>query len=110
MAANFTDGYAAGLPILRDALGALSDGVPAGEERRWMQLAFIAAVHIWNDDACDAVSGRRATLCRQAGALGDLPLALNARAVILLLMGDLSAAASLLPELRAHRLNQPIGS
>jgi DNA-binding CsgD family transcriptional regulator len=101
MAANFTEGYAAGLPILRDALGALSDGVPAGEERRWMQLAFIAAVHTWDDDACEAVSDRRATLCRQAGALGDLPLALNARAVMLLLMGDLTAATSLLEEVTA---------
>jgi DNA-binding CsgD family transcriptional regulator len=101
MAANFTEGYAAGLPILRDALRALSDGVPVGEERRWMQLAFIAAVHTWDDDACEAVSDRRATLCRQAGALGDLPLALNARAVMLLLMGDLTAAASLLEEVKA---------
>jgi DNA-binding CsgD family transcriptional regulator len=101
MAANFVEGYAAGLPILRDALGALSDGVPAGEERRWMQLAFVAAVHTWDDDACEAVSVRRATLCRQAGALGDLPLALNARAVMLLLMGDLTAAAALLEEVTA---------
>src|SRR5246127_3419944 len=52
MAATSIEGCAAGLPILRDALGALSDGVPAGEERRWMQLAFIAAVHPWDDDAC----------------------------------------------------------
>ena len=45
LAAQFTEGYAAGLPILRRALTAFgSRDVPSAEELRWLWLACIAAL------------------------------------------------------------------
>jgi DNA-binding CsgD family transcriptional regulator len=101
LAANFTQGYTAGLPILRRAVKALGAGEPADEGLRGMALAFVAAAHVWDDDDREAIAVRWATGCRDAGALGDLPLALNAHALVLLFAGDLRGAASLIEEVQA---------
>jgi len=45
-------------------------------------------------------SPRAPDLAREVGALGELPVALNSRAFMLLFAGELSAAASLIQELR----------
>src|SRR5690349_23457080 len=42
-----------------------------------------------------------ARLCRETGALSELPLALNSRALMLEFAGDLVGAASLVEEVRA---------
>ena len=54
-----------------------------------------------DDDADEAISERWARFCREAGALSDLPVALNTRALILLFACDLPSAASLVEEVRA---------
>jgi tetratricopeptide (TPR) repeat protein len=101
LAANFSHGYAAGVPILRRALTAFGDRIPTDEVLRGSGPACIVAAHLWDDEALEAVSERWVTLCRQAGALGDLPRALNARAHALMFAGDLTGAASLLREVAA---------
>jgi len=98
-AANFADGYAAGLPVLRRAVS-MARGEVTGEEQRFLWLAGIAALHVWDDDSWDAISSRHVELGRSAGALAELPLALSSRAIMLTFAGDLTAAGALHQELK----------
>ena len=98
LAANFARGYAAGLPILRSALKSFGPGIPADQELRGMLVAWASALHIWDDDGFDRLSARWASLCREAGALSDLLVALTARALALLFKGDLASVESLVEE------------
>jgi DNA-binding CsgD family transcriptional regulator len=97
--ANFTDGYAAGLPVLGRAVSAARRDA-SDEEQRFLWLAGIAALHIWDDESWDAVSRRHVELGRSAGALAELPLALSSRAVMLTFAGELAAAGALHQELK----------
>ena len=100
-AATFSRGYGEGLPVLRRALSAFADGEATEQELRWVSFAYLAAVHTWDDGAVALSADRWARLCRQAGALSELPFALNALLLVYVLDGDLSGAASVLEELRA---------
>ncbi|HEV8526086.1 MAG TPA: AAA family ATPase, partial [Actinomycetes bacterium] len=100
LAANFSEGYAAGAPLLRRALTAFDRETSAEEDLRWLWLACIAAVHLWDYDRWDAFSGRHVRLTREAGALSELSLALTQRAYTLLFAGELAAAASLVEEVQ----------
>ncbi|MFB4307280.1 AAA family ATPase [Actinomadura sp. GTD37] len=101
-ATYFTEGFAAGLPILRRALDAFDAAMSADEELRCLWLGCVAALQVWDDDRWDALSGRYVRLAREAGALSELPRALSMRAQLLLSTGDLAAAASLVDEVQAH--------
>jgi DNA-binding CsgD family transcriptional regulator/tetratricopeptide (TPR) repeat protein len=101
LAAHYNDGYPAGLPILRQALIAFGDDMPRDEELRWLWLACVAALHIWDDDRWEQLSERFLELAREAGSLSSLPLALPARAFILSHAGELASAAVLAGEQRA---------
>jgi DNA-binding CsgD family transcriptional regulator len=101
LAANFSQGYAAGAPILRQALTAFGRGMSADEELRWSWLACVVAVHLWDDERWDVLSRRYVELARGVGALSELPPALSMRAYLLLFAGDLGAAASLIDEIQA---------
>jgi DNA-binding CsgD family transcriptional regulator len=103
LAANFGKGYAAGVPILRRVLTAFGGAPPADQVLRGSPLAYNVSVHVWDDADLDAVSDRWARLCREVGALADLPVALTARAIVLLLAGDLAGAASLIEEAQVAR-------
>lgn len=98
LAAHFTDGYAAGLAILRRAVSVAGTGTATGHELRCLWLAGIAALHIWNDESWDALSASHVEGARATGALTELPLALGSRAVMLLSAGKLTAAESLIQE------------
>ncbi|WP_082953125.1 LuxR family transcriptional regulator [Mycobacterium sp. 852002-10029_SCH5224772] len=97
--ANFTDGYAAGVPTLTRAVSAARRD-PLHEQQQFLWLAGIAALHLWDDESWDAVSRRHLELGRSAGALAELPLALSSRAVMLTLAGELAAAGALHHELK----------
>jgi hypothetical protein len=101
LAANFTQGYRSGVPILLRTVNAFGAAHPADQDLRGMALAFIAAAHVWDHDGREAISLRWASLCREAGMLGDLPLALNARAMVLVFAGNLDGAALLVEEVQA---------
>jgi DNA-binding CsgD family transcriptional regulator len=53
---------------------------------------------VWDDDRWEQLSTRFLELARKAGSLSSLPLALPARALILLLVGELASAAVLAGE------------
>jgi DNA-binding CsgD family transcriptional regulator/tetratricopeptide (TPR) repeat protein len=98
LAANFTKGYAAGAPLLRQALVEFGHGMSADEELRWLWLATEAALHLWDDESWYSLSCRYVELARAGGVLSELPLALSTHAYMLLFAGDLAAARSLVDE------------
>ena len=101
MAAQYVQGYTASVPVLRSALNAFFDDLPAGQELRGLPLALMVSSILWDDEACTVISERWARFCRDAGALSDLLLVLSFRTHVLLFAGDLSSAASLVEEVRA---------
>jgi DNA-binding CsgD family transcriptional regulator len=101
LAAHFNQGYAAAVPMLRNALRSFGSGIAPGMERRWLSLAFIAAEHIWDDEATISLSEQWTALSRQAGALSELPLALFSRVYAHIIAGELAAATSVVGEMHA---------
>jgi DNA-binding CsgD family transcriptional regulator/tetratricopeptide (TPR) repeat protein len=95
-------GYAAGTPILRRALDAFrSERISRAEEIRWLHFACRTAVDLWDDEAWYVLATRHVELARDAGALSELPIALNTRIGVHLNAGELAAAASLIEEVEA---------
>jgi DNA-binding CsgD family transcriptional regulator len=100
LTALFTQGYAAALPLLRQAVAAAETSTSADEEPHWLWLACVMASHVWDDEPWERLSRRYIQLVRQLGALAELPLALDRRIRPLLFAGELTAAAALLDETR----------
>ncbi|MFE0438766.1 ATP-binding protein [Streptomyces nigra] len=98
-AAGLHHGYAAGVPSLTAGLQAFGTDMSAEEELRWMWLAGVTAMRLWDDARWNQLSIRYVQLARQTGALSELPLALTLRTFALLVAGDLPSAASLTDEL-----------
>ncbi|OCB21481.1 LuxR family transcriptional regulator [Mycobacterium intracellulare subsp. yongonense] len=98
LTAQFTDGYARGLAILRRAIDAAGSRTSSDDDLRCLWLSGIAALHVWDDESWDVLSARHVELARAAGALTELPLALSSRAVMLLAAGELTTAESLIHE------------
>jgi DNA-binding CsgD family transcriptional regulator len=96
----FTEGYAAAVPLLRQAVAAAEESTPADEEPHWLWLACVMASQVWDDKRWELLSRRYLRLVRQLGALAELPLALDRRIRPLLFAGELTTAAALLDETR----------
>lgn len=117
LSATLDQGYAAGAPVLREALEAVQ-GTPTDPQRlsgpAHMQegYGYLAALYTWDEAAAGTISDRWARLCRETGSLSDLPLAITAHALMLIFAGDLDAAATLAEELRAfgEATGLPFGS
>src|SRR5437588_2287835 len=102
LAVLHTEGYAAGAPMLKQALRAFrGDELSREEGIRWLWLACRTAMDLWDDESWFVLSARQIQLARDAGALTVLPLALNLRAGIDLFAGEFAAAATLSEEARA---------
>ena len=101
LATLFGDTYEAAVPILRRAQAAFGTDESAIEQLRWLWLATIASVQLWDDAGWETLSERHVRLARRTGALSDLPLALTQRVYMHLLAGELTAAASLVDEIEA---------
>ncbi|MFL6083116.1 MAG: AAA family ATPase [Mycobacterium sp.] len=100
LVAHYTRGYATGLPLLRRALDVF-DTEAAEEKLRWYWVVDIVAQHLWDDDRWQLFTNRHVQLARDVGALSELPIALTARAFVLLFTGELVEAAALVQELQA---------
>jgi DNA-binding CsgD family transcriptional regulator len=97
-----TEGYPAGTPILRRALSAFrSEHISREEGLRWLWLACLAAVDLWDHETWYVLSTRHVQLARDAGALTVLPIALISRMAVHLWAGEFAAAASLVDEVEA---------
>ncbi|TFV56116.1 helix-turn-helix transcriptional regulator [Mycobacterium sp. PS03-16] len=98
MARNHHVGFTDGLPLLRAALAGFGDAMPPEQELRWLWLACVTAAHVWDEHRLAAMSRRYVELAREMGALGELPMALNAHSYSLMVCGDFDAADALLAE------------
>jgi DNA-binding CsgD family transcriptional regulator len=85
-----TDGYAAAVPTLRQAARAVEE-LPVEDVLRWLG-GQAAATIVWDDDAERRIVARQAKIFRDAGALGHLPLHLNALGQQAAWSGDLEGA------------------
>ncbi len=108
-ASGLHQGYAAGVPALRRALKEFGTDMSAEEELRWMWMGCITALRIWDDESFAVLSDRYLRLAREAGALGELPLALIARTYSFIFAGELTTAASLTDEIEAVREATGVG-
>jgi DNA-binding CsgD family transcriptional regulator len=99
LAIRFTDGYAAGASLIRQALQAFrQQDFDAIEDVRWPGIARRVAPDMFDDEAWRDLDVRSVQLARDRGALGVLPLALNNLALVRTFEGELEAAAVLIEE------------
>ncbi len=102
LAVQFTAGYVAGAPILKEALRAFrEETVLPPQEAKWLWFASWVALHLWDDEAWTVLSTRHLELVRETGALSVLPFVLTNRSSVYAHAGELDVAASLEEELRA---------
>ncbi|MDA0161360.1 DUF2791 family P-loop domain-containing protein [Solirubrobacter ginsenosidimutans] len=96
-----TDGHAAAAPILKQAVHAFrtGDAVAVGGFR-WLYLAEMAAIELWDYDSWHHFTTREVQLVRDAGALTVLAPALSVYIFVRIFGGQLDAAASLIDEQR----------
>ena len=99
LATRFTEGYVAGVAPLRRALDAFGQDVGGDDgNMRWFWLPCLVAADLWDDEVWHEVATRAVRLCREAGALTVLPLALGYRAMVHLNAGEFAAASALTKE------------
>jgi DNA-binding CsgD family transcriptional regulator len=97
-----TDGYAAGAPLLKQAVDVFrTTDMRTPDAIRWLWLATHAAHDLWDDESWQELCDRHVALGRQTGALALLPLALAFRVALHLFAGELTSAALLTHELAA---------
>jgi len=95
LAVLITDGFAAGAPALRRALGALGDQAGrAAPGCGRLLLGCRVARDLWDHATWRRLSGRLIMEARRTGELRVLPAALDNGAVAQLLAGDFAAAAA----------------
>jgi DNA-binding CsgD family transcriptional regulator len=95
----FTQGRAAGAPVLERAVAAFAGSeVPVEEVLRWGWLATVAAVYVWDYDACLAVATREVEVARDAGALEVLAVGDNILGQARCMGGDFPGSALLIAE------------
>jgi DNA-binding CsgD family transcriptional regulator len=101
LALAVTDSRAAAAPVLRQAVAALAGvNAPVDQRLRWEWLASAAAHYLWDMDGSVAIGARAVQVAREAGALDQLPIHLQAHAIALTWRGDFRAAAALIEEAR----------
>jgi DNA-binding CsgD family transcriptional regulator len=102
LALRITEGYRAGVPILKRALSAFgSEQLSREQWIRWHWLACHTAHDLWDDETWDALATRHVRIARDRGLLSELPLALIARLYMHLYAGELTTAASVAEEVEA---------
>nr|SBO98628.1 probable transcriptional regulator [Nonomuraea gerenzanensis] len=94
-----TEGYAAGVPLVRQALDAFRTGGVAKEEGLgWLPFAARMAHNVWDFETWTALSTRLVGLARETGALAVLPSALHMLVANRVLAGELDTAGELVAE------------
>jgi len=91
-----TDGHAGAMPVLERAATVVPE-LPVEDVVRWgFQVGGLRSA-MWDDDAIE-VYERQARVVRDAGALGELPIHLQALALEVAWVGDLAGARRLMAE------------
>jgi hypothetical protein len=102
LAVRATEGYAAGAPLLVEALNVFQrDADLLQEEARWLWFASLIALFMWDDNAWTVLFTRQLELARETGALSALTFALGTGIGVYAFFGELTTAALLEEEQRA---------
>ena len=97
-----TEGYAAGAPLLKEALAAFQrEAELSPNDARWLWFASLIALFMWDDDAWTVLFTRQVELARRTGALSALAFVLGSGIAVYAFFGELRAAALLEEELKA---------
>jgi DNA-binding CsgD family transcriptional regulator len=95
---RFTDGYAASVSPISNALRACADGHGSDDDARWLWLACRMAQDLWDDDLWHVLSTRAERVARDTGALAQLANALNYVAAFSVHSGAFANAAAYIDE------------
>jgi DNA-binding CsgD family transcriptional regulator len=95
---RFTEGYAASVGPLSQALRAFGEPDGGGADRRWQWLACRLAQDLWDDELWHLLATRGVRVARETGALNLLPNALNYLAALNVHSGAFGTAAALIDE------------
>jgi DNA-binding CsgD family transcriptional regulator len=102
LAVRFTEGYAAGAPLIKEAVSAFQrEGVLSPEDARWLWFASLVALFMWDDAGWEVLSTRQLEFVRRTGALSTLPFVLTDRSAVYAFFGELRTAELIDEELRA---------
>jgi DNA-binding CsgD family transcriptional regulator len=101
LAVRATEGYAAGAPLVKQALNAFQRADLSPNDARWLWFASVVALYMWDDDAWTTLFTRQLELARQTGALPALAFALGTGTTVYAFFGELRTAALLEEEHRA---------
>ncbi len=94
------DGYAAGASLSQRTVAALRDAeASTAEDLGWLVMGAQLAVTLWDEEASDELTERLLRLARETGALEVLPIVLTNQAITHILVGELTAATSLVEEI-----------
>jgi DNA-binding CsgD family transcriptional regulator len=93
------DDYEAAIPRCRAAVRRLAGEQASAQERlRWLWQGCVVALEIWDDEHAHSLSHSSVQIARETGTLGELALAMSARAPIQVFCGDLAAATATVSE------------
>ena len=101
LAVRLADSYPASAQMMQQALGALCDEeISVQEALRWHWLGSVIAGDLWDHERWHMVATRHVGIVREAGALSELPRALDSLAYVYLIAGEPAATASLYEEVK----------
>jgi DNA-binding CsgD family transcriptional regulator len=99
LAVLFSEGHAAGAPLLKQALAKALDERGRNEHAlRSVRIAARVAAELLDEVSWNALATRHVQVSREDGLLGVLPVTLNYLAALRIHQGELEAAAILLDE------------
>jgi len=98
LAVRYTEGYAAAVEPLKQALQAFCDAGSSDAITRWLWLACRIARDLWDDEIWHTLTTRGVQFARDAGAIAILPYALTTRALLDVQCGDFAAASALVDQ------------
>jgi DNA-binding CsgD family transcriptional regulator len=98
---RFTEGYAASVAPLAQALRAFGEPDGGGEDRRWLWLSCRLAQDLWDDELWHVLATRGVRIARDTGALHLLPNALNHLGALNIHSGAFAVAAAQVEEVDA---------
>lgn len=102
LAIRLTDGYTAGVGQMADVFEDLrSDRLPVAESMRWLLFGSVLASELWDFDGWLSTTTRNVAAVREAGALSELPTAIDSLTTVHLFAGNLATAAQLVGEAKA---------
>ena len=96
-----TSGYPAAAPTLKRALALFRAGPITRKEIPRLWVAMRVASDLWDERSFQELGDLYLELVREAGALSELPIAINSKAGVLIPRGEFARAASLLEEAAA---------